>query len=213
MKQSKTKDKDTVAEGSDMKLKETEVRLGDVIGKDGSEEQEIVFIDKSLSPPDDPPWTWEDVEVIPTPGNISASLHNWKGRCKIKNAEVRQAIKDTIGGCRAVYLSDKTYLKYTLSEVCKFLAMDRTSFREYLPEYYDCDDFSKTLLGNVSVAMPGCPMGIIWYYGVDPKGKFYGHSVNIFYDAHRKEMVLIEPQNDKIYKFTKGRMSAQFVMV
>ena len=193
------------------KMEVVEVKLGDVISD--SDKNEIVFIDKGLVPPDDPPWTWEDVEVVPVPTNISASLHNWNGRDRITSKVLKGAIKKAIGSCRAVYLSDRVYLKYTLDEVCKFLSTDRTSFREYLPEYYDCDDFSKTLLGNVSVALPGCPFGIIWYYGRDPKGKFYGHSVNIFYDAHKKEMILIEPQNDKLYKFTKGRMSANFVMI
>ncbi len=190
-----------------------EVKLGDVASKDDSKGKEIVFISKDLNPPDEPPWTWEGVEVVPYPTNISAGLHNWNGREKIDKGIIKEVLKNTLDRCGAVYLSDRTYLNYTLDEVCKFLSMDRTSFKEYIPEYYDCDDFSKTLLGNVASNLPGCPFGIIWYYGIDPKGKFYGHSVNIFYDAHKKEILLIEPQNDKIYKFNKGRMSAQFVMI
>jgi hypothetical protein len=144
---------------------------------------------------------------------MSASLHNWKGRERISRADLKAAIKKAIGGCRSVYLSDRIYLKYTVAEIHRFLSQDKTSFREYLPEYYDCDDFSKTLLGNAAVDLPGCPIGIIWYYGTDPNGKFYGHSVNIFYDADGDRILLIEPQNDKMYTFTRVRMSAQFVMI
>lgn len=210
----KTKKIDSDKVSSDpTKTKVVEVKLGDVVGDDGSKGKEVVFISKDLTPPDDPPWTWEDVEVVPTPTNISAGLHNWKGRDKIDQTLLKEVLKNTLDRCNAIYLSDRTYLEYTLDEIVKFISMDRTSFKEYIPEYYDCDDFSKTLLGNVAANLPGCPFGIIWYYGIDPKGKVYGHSVNIFYDAHKKEMVLIEPQNDKMYKFTKGRMIAQFVMI
>ncbi len=109
-------------------------------------------------------------------------------------------------------MSDNCYLEYTLHELERFLRSDTTNFKQYISEYFDCDDFSQVLAGKVKEAMMGIPFGVIWYFGYR-NGRKWGHAVNVFFDASSNRLLLIEPQSDVVYKFKKDEWKAKLIMI
>lgn len=97
-----------------------------------------------------------------------------------------------------IYLSDTVYKTVPKETLRKFLSKDSTNSFLYTPEFYDCDDFSYRLMGQLSTPGYGAlPFGIIWV--MTSRG---GHALNVFVDD-QEEIWLIEPQNDKIFKMPK----------
>jgi len=98
-----------------------------------------------------------------------------------------------------IYLSDSKYKTTSVSQLSKFLTWDKTNEREYVSEWFDCDDYSYVLTGDIKI--PGweeLPFGMLWTE--TPDG---GHAVNVFVD-NEKKVWIIEPQNDSIKKLPTG---------
>jgi hypothetical protein len=94
-------------------------------------------------------------------------------------------------------LSDKNYKTTNKEELEKYLKYDLTDIDTYENEYYDCDDFSFSLMGGISNPIWGSlSFGIIWV----KKDNNSFHALNIFIDSDRR-IWMVEPQNDKIFEF------------
>lgn len=94
-----------------------------------------------------------------------------------------------------ILLADNDYKTTTKSELERFLAHDITDQWQYVSEFYDCDDFSFSVMGQLSNPDWGAlTFGILWTNV--PGG---AHAVNCFIDNNR-EVWIIEPQNDAFYK-------------
>lgn len=93
------------------------------------------------------------------------------------------------------FISDLNYRTTTKTELMRFLKADITDAWGYIPELFDCDDFSFALMGHISNPDWGAlAFGILWTQ--TPTG---GHAVNCFIDKNRKFWV-IEPQNDNVFE-------------
>jgi len=98
-----------------------------------------------------------------------------------------------------IHLADRDYKTTSKEELMRFLKYDLTDIRKYIPEYYDCDDFSYALMGALSNPNWGAlPFAILW--ATTPNG---GHAINCFIDKDR-QVWIIEPQNDWIGTTPKG---------
>lgn len=91
-------------------------------------------------------------------------------------------------------LSDEKYKTTTKKELERYLEEDLTDKWNYIPTYFDCDDFSYALMGHLSNPDWGClAFGILW-----TKVPGGAHAVNCFIsNSHR--VYIVEPQNDKIF--------------
>lgn len=166
-------------------------------------EEELVIISRSMPPPETPPYEEDGVVTFDPQFPDEPAAQHWGQRGRFRKSYLVQAIKRDIGTVGGhLYTSDRFYLDYTIEEVRKFLASDDTSFKQYLSEYFDCDDFAQVLAGRVNGTMLGIPFGTIWYYGIT-NGRFWGHAVNLFYDHVKDRMFMVEPQNDKVYEWKK----------
>jgi len=97
------------------------------------------------------------------------------------------------------FISDVDYKTTTKKEIMRFLKNDISDKYNYVSELYDCDDFSFKLMGQASNPSWGAlPFGIIYI-----KGGGVSHALNCFIDKDR-ELWLIEPQNDSIFKCPKS---------
>lgn len=94
----------------------------------------------------------------------------------------------------AIYLVDRKYQLVEKREMERFLALDKTDLFDYVPEYFDCDDSSFRLMGQVSVPeWAGIAFGIA-FSNV--------HAFNLFIGAD-KICYLIEPQSDEIWEISE----------
>ena len=113
-----------------------------------------------------------------------------------------------------VMVADKKYFTYTMAELKEFVASDNTDTYKYIPEQFDCDDFSLVLAGREKLwsnrvikqrirGRCGSAFGICWgdirmdEASVVP----YPHAVCCFVDI-TGVFWLIEPQADLIYRPT-----------
>ena len=88
-----------------------------------------------------------------------------------------------------VYISDKEYLLCSYNDIALFLAVDQTNILDYIPDEYDCDDYSYRLMGQFSIpSWSALAFGIVW---TDI------HALNCFITEDR-EFYFIEPQGDAI---------------
>lgn len=118
-----------------------------------------------------------------------------KNREEISSDDLAELLRKEFGEDATIYLVDWDYHLIDKEEMERFLAEDKTDLAEYVAEYHDCDDFSFRLMGQISV--PGwsdLAFGIV--FALVPGG---GHAVNCFV-SNEKEVYLIEPQNDEIFK-------------
>ena len=107
----------------------------------------------------------------------------------------------------SLHLADRDFKTTSKTEMMRFLSKDLTDVREYVTEYYDCDDFSYALMGAISNPEWGAlPFAIVWtdIYKTDAKKELIGrHAVNCFIDKKR-QVWIIEPQNDTIMECPKN---------
>lgn len=95
-----------------------------------------------------------------------------------------------------IYIGDRLYKTTTKDELRRYIQIDDTDTYIYRDEYYDCEDFSFRLMGNLSNPEWGAlPFGIMWVQRENNSA----HAVNIFIDNSR-ELWTIEPQTDNISK-------------
>lgn len=79
-----------------------------------------------------------------------------------------------------IYISDNKYWLCSKQDIETFLSFDKTNKETYVPEEYDCDDFSYRLMGQFSIKnWSGIAFGIVWTNVhalnclIDDTGKFY----------------------------------------
>ena len=94
-----------------------------------------------------------------------------------------------------ILLSDAKYKTTTKKEIERYLKYDLTDTWDYVPEYFDCDNSSYSLMGHLSNPDWGClTFGIVW-----TKVPGGAHAVNCFID-NNGEVWIVEPQTDSISK-------------
>lgn len=95
-----------------------------------------------------------------------------------------------------ILLADEKYKVAPISEYQRFVAWDDTDKIKYVSEYYDCDDFSFRLFGNITIPKwSDLAFGILWV--LLPSGN--GHAINICVDSNWGVWG-IEPQDDNFFK-------------
>ncbi|MCP4689135.1 MAG: hypothetical protein GY859_13860 [Desulfobacterales bacterium] len=178
-----------------------------------NEEREARVILRDISPPETPPCFDAGTELI----DLSAESESdesvglaFRGRPNVPAANVVRAIRRDIGARGYdLHISDSSYTGYAIGEVGRFVSYhDRTNFMTYIREVFDCDDFAQVLQGNVNRALKGVPFGTIWYYG-----RGWGHAVNIGYCHLQNRMYLVEPQNDRFYRFNKSAWRPGMIII
>ena len=119
---------------------------------------------------------------------------------KTANAlEIATVLHETEGvGKTLFHNSDTKYKLVDVEHFKGFLKENPVDNRTYRPDEYDCDNFSKELLGDVSKYDPSLAVGEIWLRL--PSGKT--HAMNFLIDEDMK-LFLVEPQQDHIFKPTK----------
>lgn len=89
-----------------------------------------------------------------------------------------------------IYISDNSYKLCSKADMEAFLAYDDTDKRLYVGEWYDCDDFTYRLMGQLSVPeWEKTAYGTIWTDA---------HAFMCFIDDTGK-LWFIEPQTDTLF--------------
>lgn len=112
----------------------------------------------------------------------------------VTDGRVERPLIKKIFGIRNVFCSDEGYWLPRQKDIESFLKLNVFKFRQYVPELYDCDNYSFSLIGMFTNLMSGYAIGIVWVH--TPKGN---HALNFFID-HNREVWYIEPQTDRIFK-------------
>lgn len=107
---------------------------------------------------------------------------------------VKQLLRHEFGNV-PLDISDKKFKTTDFSEYIRFLDYDLTDKNIYVSEWFDCDDFSVMLHGNITIPYwSALAFGELWVR--TPNG---GHAVNMFIDNDQKVWI-VEPQNDRVFK-------------
>ena len=119
--------------------------------------------------------------------------------------EVREILKNKFN-CIIVVHNQKYYpINKTLIE--EFLKEDKTNEHEYDKVRWNCKDFSRTLLMNITRKWKHAAVGVIIY----PRyNHFPFHAVNFFIDEH-KMIYCIEPMTDNIFWKLSGKPIIIFI--
>ncbi len=192
-----------------------EVRLSDLVAQHLEDETKVIFHD--INPPETPPYLESGTQLVDMkteaepPDEIDRA---YGGRPNVPASNIVRAIRRDIGTSGyELHISDRSYTGYSIWEVSNFVRRyDNTNHERYIAEVFDCDDFAQVLQGNVNRYMKGIPLGTIWYYGTS-NGKPWGHAVNIGYCHRQDKMYLIEPQNDKFYRFNKSAWRPGMIII
>jgi len=122
-----------------------------------------------------------------------------RGWVTVPNELIHPKLVDACPGAQ-IFIRNSFYRLIPKEDMEKFLGKDKTDRKEYVKEFYDCDDFSLVLAGRVNLWFPNA-FGILWLS--QPP-----HAMNVFIDTHLK-VWLVEPQDDSMYeppKFYKYRL-------
>lgn len=112
----------------------------------------------------------------------------------ISNSEVLTILKAEFPEA-VILLTDDQYKTTSKDELLRFLREDATDKYSYVPEFYDCDNFSFRLIGQISNPSWGMiPFGFTFI-----NGGGVNHALNCFIDIER-ELWLVEPQDDRMFK-------------
>ncbi|MGK7898562.1 MAG: hypothetical protein AB4372_34340 [Xenococcus sp. (in: cyanobacteria)] len=192
-------------------MAERELKLSQLVEKRAEDDVIVTFRD--IVPPETPPYLEEGTElfdIVTEPESLEEVDRAFGGRPNVPAANVVKAIRRDIGTKGySLHISDRSYTGYSIWEVYKFVRnSDNTNYMRYIPEVFDCDDFAQVLQGNVNRILKGIPFGTIWYYG-----KGWGHAVNIGYCHKQDRIYLVEPQNDKFYRFNKKAWRAGMIII
>lgn len=179
--------------------------------------EEPTVILRNYDEPQTPPCMEEFVEVFdaaaePRPPEDVKAAYGTKPN--VPGVDVIKAIRLALGtGGYALHIADSSYTGYSVWEVHEFMRnFDHTNLRVWVPQAFDCDDFSQVLQGSVNGFFPGIAFGTIWYGPKEPPYN-WGHSVNIFYSYTNDTVYLVEPQNDTFYKFNKDKWRPWMVIL
>lgn len=115
-----------------------------------------------------------------------------KGKKEEVDADtLEKLLREALGNDCLLFLVDWKYKIPTLESIKKFLKEDKTDLYKYIPEWYDCDDFSFRLMGQFSI--PG------WSDIAFGIATSTSHAYNIVVANNEGlKVYLIEPQSDKI---------------
>ena len=178
------------------------------------DEPTVIF--RNYNEPTDPPFMEEGVKVFdfeknPRPADDVANAYGIKPN--VPSINVYNALKAALGpGGYPIHMADGSYSGYSLWELSEFIRnFDHTNLRTYVPEAFDCDDFSQVLQGSVNGFFMGIAFGTIWYGPKKPP--MWGHSVNIFYSYIHNKVFLVEPQSDAFYEFNKDKWAPWMVII
>jgi hypothetical protein len=179
-------------------------------------QDEPTVILRDYNEPTSPPYFESGVEIFnfeqnPRPFEDVKNAYGTKPN--IPGINVVNAIKAALGsGGYSLHISDGSYTGYSIWELQEFMKnFDNTDLRVWVPEVFDCDDFSQVLQGHVNGFFPGIAFGTIWYGPKNPP--LWGHSVNIFYSYTDNKVYLVEPQSDTFYSFNKDKWEAWMVIL
>ncbi len=187
--------------------KQREMRLSEYLDKYAEKEAKVIMAD--IVPPDTAPYLESGTELFDiekTPEPSEEVDRAFGGRPNVPAANVIRAIQRDIGSSGYdLHISDRSYTGYSVWEVARFVMVhDNTNHMRYISEVFDCDDFAEVLCGAVNRVLRGIPFGIIWYYGKNSDGSWWGHATNIGYCHRQDRIYMVEPQNDRFYRFNKG---------
>ena len=188
-----------------------ERKLSEWIEQNIEKEATITFRD--MVPPASAPYLEDSTELVDFSYDTEPSEEvdlAFGGRPNVPQANVINAIRRDIGTRGYdLHISDKSYTGYSIWEVQRFIkSHDNTNHMRYISEVFDCDDFAQVLQGGVNRVMLGIPFGTIWYYGNN-----WGHAVNIGYCHRQDKIYLVEPQNDRFYRFNKRSWRAGMIII
>jgi len=168
------------------------MRLSEYLEKYAEKEAKVIMAD--ITPPVTAPYLESGTELFDiekTPESGEEVDRAFGGRPNVPAANVIRAIHRDIGSSGYnLHISDRSYTGYSIWEV-------------NLSEVFDCDDFAEVLCGSVNRVLRGIPFGIIWYYGRNQDGSWWGHATNIGYCHRQDRIYMVEPQNDRFYRFNK----------
>lgn len=112
--------------------------------------------------------------------------------------------------CHYIFIMDNEYYAIDNNvDIVEFLRKDNVSEIPYEIDFFDCDDYAITLMGNIKQAKHGIAFGFI----IVRKGD-NTHAMNFFVD-NQNRIWLVEPQNDSIilYKDVKEYYKAKLVII
>lgn len=122
-----------------------------------------------------------------------------KGKKKIiTGLELQVLLKEAFGEKCTLFLVDGKYRIPTLKNFQKFLKEDKTDLFRYIPEEFDCDDFSFRLMGQVSY--PG------WSdiaFGI-AVSQIHAYNCIVCEDGGQNRVFLVEPQSDRVFLVPKN---------
>ena len=109
-------------------------------------------------------------------------------------------------------MGDSRYYLPPIEDVRRILAANSVSRRRYMPQKYDCDDFTISLKNdfNLDAYRNGrrrYPYSVGMIFGELKEGP---HAINIVI-TNREQILLIEPQNDSIFQIRKEDRKIFFI--
>lgn len=120
----------------------------------------------------------------------------------INDSELFWFLRESFGGEIRTRTPDETYSLVSLEDFTNFLQIDNTDEYAYIPERFDCDDFSYVLKGRA--AESGICLGVVkinqWEEGQN-------HLINLFVtldEEGKLEGYLIEPQTDDVWQLNES---------
>ena len=109
----------------------------------------------------------------------------------ISFTDMHSLIREKLGNRGHIYLSDGEFALFPKREIKRFLEWSKTDELKYVKTFFDCEQFSDVVHGEMS--LPGwarAAFGIAWSVK---------HAFNVFVDAD-KELWVIEPQTDNMMR-------------
>jgi hypothetical protein len=108
-----------------------------------------------------------------------------------------------------IKVADGTYTAYALDVLRAFLFTDLANLFKYKKDCFDCDDFAFVVLGRErewfgqAEVDGGSTFGFVWgdIRKSETDTEPNPHAINFFVDDS-KELWLVEPQNDTVFKPT-----------
>jgi len=123
--------------------------------------------------------------------------------------EMVAAVRSVVGENAFVYAVDSEYLMWERRILDAYLERDGTDRYPYKAEGGDCDDFSFVLKGRTSEAVmrasgskPMCIGLVVGRFKLGDAEKLTDMHMMCCALLNGGELVLVEPQNDRVYPFT-----------
>lgn len=110
----------------------------------------------------------------------------------ISNQDVRNLLSKYCGN---IYLSDMNYKTTSMTEAKRFTIDTRVSYRQWISESHDCDNFSFASMGYWSKGLWSFSYGIAWSMN---------HAFNIMVD-NNNQVWIVEPQTNVYTKIEESQ--------